>query len=113
MNTYQDVHNHIIGSYAKYLEISSAIRTIKNNPEKYPEFSFFVPGYDAEGWAEKAIDDFDFIVGLDDTPVIFKMLVMRYYRKTAQKWRKAGKNPSPQNEDFMNEVLTEMANVHA
>jgi hypothetical protein len=41
------------------------------------------------------------------------MLVMRYYRKTAQKWRKAGKNPSPQNEDFMNEVLTEMAKVHA
>lgn len=97
-NYYESYMNSALERLSHMLEVSHAVDEIKNNKDKYPEFDFWVPGYDANGWAEKAINEYSKVMGgcLDNAPAVFKLVVMRHYRKLSQKWRKAG------NEDFIN-----------
>lgn len=91
MDFYEEHLKSLEDELAAWSARRDAINEIKNNPVKYPEFDFWKPGYDAEGWAEKAIKDFDKLVPeLRKQPVVFKLCVMRCYRKLAQQYRKAG-----------------------
>lgn len=96
------------------VEVDSAIREIKNNPTKYPEFDFWVPGYDAEGWTKKAIVDYDKIMegNLSNAPTVFKLIVMRHYRKLSQKWRKAGKGSLIDSTEFAEELAHIVKELH-
>ena len=108
-NYYEDYMNSALAQLSNMLEVSYAVSEIKDNREKYPEFDFWTPGYDANGWAEKAIADYSKIMegDLENAPTVFKLVVIWHYRKLSQKWRKAGKG------DFINstEFATELANL--
>ncbi len=92
MNYYEECLDGIMGELAAWSARRDAINEIKNNTSKYPEFDFWVPGYDAEGWAEKAIKDFDELVPeFRKEPVVLKLCVMRHYRKLGQMYRKTGR----------------------
>lgn len=86
-----DAHiKNLVNEIDAELGIYYAVKEIKNNPSKYPEFDFFKPGYDAEGWAKKAVQDFNEMsdVEMKKMPVKFKLIVMRHYRKLGQTYRK-------------------------
>lgn len=104
----------IADQLSNMIEVSSAIREIKDNPTKYPEFDFWVPGYDAEGWTEKAITDYDKIMegNLSNVPTVFKLIVMRHYRKLSQKWRKAGKGSLINTTEFAEELARIVKELH-
>lgn len=92
MNEYEKHLKSLEDELANMFAVSNAIKEIKSNPGKYPEFDFWVPGYDAEGWTEKAIKDFDELVPeLRKQPVVFKLCVVRHYRKLGQMYRKDGR----------------------
>jgi hypothetical protein len=96
------------------VEVSSAVSEIKNNPAKYPEFDFWIPGYDAEGWTEKAIEDYDKVMegSFGNAPTIFKLILMRHYRKLSQKWRKAGKGSLINSTEFAEELAYAVKKLH-
>jgi hypothetical protein len=106
--------NSALEQLSNMLAIDSAISEIKENKSKYPEFDFWVPGYDAEGWAEKAIKDYNKIMegNFDNTPIVFKLIVMRHYRKLSQKWRKAGKGDSINSTEFAEELARVVKELH-
>lgn len=111
MNSLKSVEQDIIQQMADIIAIGEAINTIKNNPKKYPEFSFFVPGYDCEKWTKDAINLYDRVVCPDlDAPVLFKMIVTRHYRKIRNEWIKAGRDINC--EEFGASVATEVKRLH-
>lgn len=114
MFDYENYMNSALEQLSHMLEISNAVSEIKNNKSKYPEFDFWVPGYDAEGWAEKAIKDYSKVMegNFDNAPAVFKLIVMRHYRKLSQKWRKAGKGDLINSTEFANELAYIVKELH-
>lgn len=114
MNKYEQHIDWLVSELENMFAMQDAIRTIKDNPEKYPEFDFWVPGYDAEGWAEKAIETYSKLMGdsFKNEPIVFKLIVVRHYRKLAQKWRKAGKGDLLESEEFAVEVVNIVKKHH-
>lgn len=113
MNYYENHINSLVDEIAAMFAVSDAIKEIKNNPGKYPEFDFWVPGYDAEGWAEKAIKDFDKIVPeFRNAPAVFKLVTMRHYRKLAQMYRKSGKKELVGSEQHASDTVRMVKELH-
>lgn len=114
MFDYEGYMNSALEQLSHMLEISNAVSEIKNNKSKYPEFDFWVPGYDAEGWAEKAIKDYSKVMegNFDNAPAVFKLIVMRHYRKLSQKWRKAGKGDLINSTEFAEELARIVKELH-
>ena len=114
MYDYESHMNSALEQLSHMLEVSYAIDEIKNNKSKYPEFDFWIPGYDAEGWAEKAIKDYGKVMegSLDNAPVVFKLIMMRHYRKLSQKWRKAGKGDLISSAEFATELAGIVKELH-
>lgn len=113
-NYYEDYMKSALAQLSSMLEVSHAVSEIKNNPAKYPEFDFWVPGYDAEGWTKKAIADYDKVVGegLDNVPTVFKLIIMRHHRKLSQKWRKARKANLINSDEFAIELANAVKMLH-
>lgn len=113
MNPYEQHLDYIAGQFSHMLAVSDAIKEIKNNPGKYPEFDFWVPGYDVDGWAEKAIKDFDKLIPeFRNSPIVFKFIVMRHYRKLNQMYRKNGKKELVGSEQHAKDVLQVVKKLH-
>ncbi len=114
MYDYKSETLSIVDKLTRMIEVSSAISEIKNNPAEYPEFDFWVPGYDAEGWAEKAIADYSKLVGesLGNPPVVFKLIIVRHYRKLSQMWRKAGKGNLIGSTEFCEDLAFTVKKLH-
>jgi hypothetical protein len=114
MYDYKSEMNSIVDQLSNMLAISSAIKEIKDNKSKYPEFDFWVPGYDAEGWAEKAINDYSRVVGdsLGNVSIVFKLVVMRHYRKLSQMYRKAGKGHLIDSDEFAEDLAFTIQKLH-
>ena len=113
-NYYEDYMNSALAQLSNMLEVSYAVDEIKNNKGKYPEFDFWVPGYDADGWAEKAIADYSKVMegNFDNAPTVFKLIIMRHYRKLSQKWRKAGKGELINGTEFATELVYVVKELH-
>ena len=94
--------------------VSDAIREIKNNPAKYPEFDFWKPGYDAEKWTEDALVTYNELMGgkFADTPIVNKLVIVRHYRKLAQKWRKTSKGHLIATKEFAEELVNLVVSLH-
>lgn len=114
MYNYESYMNSALEQLSHMLEVSHAVDEIKNNKSKYPEFDFWVPGYDAEGWAEKAIKDYSKVMqgNFDNAPAVFKLIVMRHYRKLSQKWRKAGSGNLIDSTEFATELVCIVKKLH-
>lgn len=109
-----DAHiRNLVNEIDAELGIYYAVKEIKNNPSKYPEFDFFKPGYDAYAWAEKAAQDFfKLIPEFRDSPVVFKLIVMRHYRKLGQMYRKTDRKELVGSEQFWNDVVLVVKKLH-
>lgn len=113
MNYCHNVYENLMDKLANMFAVSDAIKEIKNNPAKYPEFDFWVPGYDAEGWTEKAIKDFDELVPeFSKVPIVFKLIFMRHYRKLGQTYRKKGKKELVGSKQFCVDVILTIKKLH-
>ena len=113
MNYYEDHINGLMEELSRAFAVDNAIKEIKNNPGKYPEFDFWVPGYDAEGWAEKAIKDFDKIAPeLRNAPAVFKLITMRHYRKLGQMYRKSGRKELVGSKQHANDTVWMVKKLH-
>lgn len=113
-NYYESYMNSALEQLSQMLEISCAVDEIKNNKGKYPEFDFWIPGYDADGWAKKAIEDYSKVMegNFDNATTVFKLIFMRHYRKLSQKWRKAGKGDLINSIEFATELAYVIKELH-
>lgn len=96
------------------VEINQAIETIKNNPKKYPEFSFFfnVPNQQSwMKWARKAVSIYNELLPPDDRTILFKMITICIERKIKDEWLKAGKNDFGSKE-FNRAVFSKVKELH-
>lgn len=114
MNKYEEHLRWLDGEIQHMFAVSDAIKEIKNNPTKYPEFDFWKPGYDAEGWAENALVTYTKLMGgaYERLPIVHKLVIVRHYRKRAQKWRKDGKGHLLETEEFAKEVIGLVKELH-
>ncbi len=114
MNPYEQHIKNLEDELAAWSAKNDAIKEIKNNPGKYPEFDFWKPGYDAEGWVEKAIKDFDEMADdkMKKMPVVFKLCAMRHYRKLGQMYRKGGKKDLVDTLQHWTDVMQAVKKLH-
>lgn len=113
MNFYENHLNGLTRQVSQLFAINGAIRTIKDNPGKYPEFKFWAPGYDAEGWTDKAISDFNELMpDLRQSSIIFKLVFMRHYRKLSQKFHKNKKADFIGGTEFCEELVRNIIDAH-
>ena len=114
MNEYESCLCSLEEKLSQLFAVNNAIREIKNNPDKYPEFDFWKPGYDAEEWTEKALVTYKEIMGdqFENTSIVVKLIIVRHYRKLAQKWRKASKGHLLSTKEFAEELVNLVVGLH-
>ena len=114
MNEYESHIRSLEEELSRMFAVSDAIQEIKDNPDKYPEFDFWKPGYDAEGWTEKALVTYDEIMGdkCKDASIVVKLVIVRHYRKLAQKWRKTSKGHLIATKEFAEELVNLVVSLH-